>query len=56
MKKNLMICHGNITHPYEEMNDCMECIEMNIEYLQMLKKVGGEKKLKKELDKKVELL
>lgn len=51
-KKQIWISHGNTTHPLEERYDCLECIQLELEYLQELKRVGGQSNLLKELKKK----
>ena len=42
MKKNeLIISHGDIEHNINKKDDCMECIEVQLEYYQEIKKAGG---------------
>ena len=43
-KKELWISHGGKDHSYADRHDCMECINIEIEYLQELKKAGGQKR------------
>lgn len=49
-KKKLMISHGKITHSLDKRLDCLYCIEIEIEYLQALKKAGGKTKFLQELE------
>lgn len=48
-KKGLFISHGRVTHPAEERYDCLDCIDVEIEYLKALKRAGGVTKFLKQL-------
>lgn len=39
-----MISHGMVTHSLEDKDDCIFCLEVEIEFLQAMKKAGGRKK------------
>ncbi len=44
-----MISHGHITHTFDARDDCLLCIDVQIEYLQELKKAGGKTKFLEQL-------
>ncbi len=48
--------HGMTSHPGNERYDCMKCIEVELWFLNKIKKAGGQTKLlekmKKEMDEK----
>ena len=48
-KSNLRIVHGDTEHSYEERLDCLTCLEVEIEFLQAIKKAGGRKKFAESL-------
>ncbi len=50
-----MVSHGETTHPIEDCHDCVFCLEVEIEYLQALKKAGGIKKFIKQLKKEIKI-
>ena len=41
MKNKLMMSHGEVTHPFIEKNDCMECIDKELKFYKAIKKAGG---------------
>jgi len=43
-KNKLRIVHGTTEHGYAERLDCLICLEVEIEYLQAIKKAGGREK------------
>lgn len=47
----LMISHGKITHDADYRWDCLDCIEVEIEYLKELKKAGGQTKFIEKISK-----
>lgn len=49
-----MVCHGMVTHSFEERMECVDCLTVEIEYLQAIKKAGGMKKFLKQLKEEVE--
>ena len=49
--KTIMVSHGRVTHPFETRHDCMACLEMKIEFLQALRKAGGQTKFLAKLKK-----
>lgn len=44
-----MISHGTITHKIKDRYDCLECIQVEIDLLEAIKKAGGKTKFKKHL-------
>jgi len=52
-KDNLMISHGKVTHPASKRDDCIECIDVQIEYFKDIRKAGGVTKFVKQLEKEV---
>ncbi len=52
-KSKIMISHGQVTHKFSERYDCLDCIQVEIKWLQALKKAGGQTKFLKALEKKV---
>ena len=54
MKENIMITHGKVTHPLSQRLDCMSCLEVEIDFLNELRKVGGQTKFLKRLKKGIE--
>ncbi len=46
MRRDLIITHGLISHSIDSADDCMTCIEINIEWYKELKFRGGITKLK----------
>ena len=52
MKKKIMISHGMVTHSLETRLDCLACIEVEIEFLQDIKKAGGQTKFIEKLEEK----
>jgi hypothetical protein len=51
--KNIMISHGEITHPLKDVDNCPDCIQVQIDYYKALKKYGGVKGLVKYLKKEI---
>jgi len=41
MKNKLRIVHGTTDHGHAERLDCLTCLDVEIEYLQALRKAGG---------------
>ena len=50
-KSKVMIAHGETTHSLEDKDDCLFCLEVEIEFLQAMKKAGGKTKFIKNLKK-----
>ena len=43
-EKGIWIAHGTVNHSYTDRLDCLYCINVEIEYLQEIKKAGGQTK------------
>ena len=54
--KNIMVAHGDVTHPGKDWQECDTCLKINIEYLQAIKRAGGLTKLVDKLARKLKLL
>lgn len=50
-KSKIMMSHGQVTHKFSKRHDCMVCIDVEIEWLQALKKAGGQTKFLEALKK-----
>lgn len=51
--KKIMVSHGMVTHSLEESNDCLDCLDVQIEYYTAIRKAGGMKKFLKQLEKEI---
>lgn len=48
----IMVSHGTTAHSIDAVEDCETCIQVNLDWFELLKKVGGKSKLKEALKNK----
>jgi len=52
-KSGIMVSHGMVIHSLEECDDCLECLDVQIEYYKAIRKAGGMKKFVKQLKEEI---
>ncbi len=50
----VMICHGRTCHPQRDWKQCADCVEMNKEFEDDVRKAGGMKQFMRQLDQTIE--
>lgn len=53
MKSEAWIHHGMTNHSYNQRLDCLDCIEVELEFLKIIKEAGGMTKYMERLRKEV---